>query len=280
MEGLLILEKGEKVLFYQAEPLDFDGKYERRHYFHPLWAPDGSVLTEDFPIDHLHHRGVFWAWHQVWIYGLRIGDPWELVDFEQEVTDMEFSSRKDGSGVLSTQVNWMSENWKKSGLKVPYMKESTTVIIYPKKKNFRRIDFEINLLALEKELFIGGSEDEKGYSGFSVRSVLPDDVKFLGPAGEVEPEVTAVESPGFIHISGSLGKNGNKAGIVILDHPKNPGYPQPWILRRKNSMQNAAFPGNVTIPVSTSSPLVLKYTLIVYSGKLSNSRIKRFLNTL
>jgi hypothetical protein len=60
-------EKGEKVFFYQSEPKNHKGKYERLHYIHPLWAPDGAALTEDFPADHLHHRGVFWAWHQVWI---------------------------------------------------------------------------------------------------------------------------------------------------------------------------------------------------------------------
>jgi hypothetical protein len=109
-------------------------------------------------------------------------------------------------------------------------------------QNYRRIDFEISLLALEEGLSIGGSEDEKGYSGFSVRMVLPDDVTFTGPDGKVKPENTAVQSPGYVNISGSMGKNGKKAGIVMVDHPSNPGYPQPWILRAKNSMQNAAFP--------------------------------------
>jgi hypothetical protein len=75
-----------------------------------------------------------------------------------------------------------------------------------------------------------------------------------------------------------MGKGGKKAGIVIADHPDNPGYPQPWILRVKNSMQNAAFPGSGTVPVSTTEPLVLKYSLLVYSGKLNDRRIRRMLN--
>jgi hypothetical protein len=61
-----------------------------------------------------------------------------------------------------------------------------------------------------------------------------------------------------------MGKNGKQAGIVIADHPDNPGYPQPWILRAKNSMQNAAFPGSGTVPVLTTEPLVLKYTPGLY----------------
>lgn len=276
-EGILILGDGEKVFFYQMEPKSFEGKCERRHYIHPLWGPDGVVLTEDFPADHLHHRGIFWAWHQVWIGDMQIGDPWELIDFEQNVKEIEFRSRQDGTGLLCIKVNWLSDQWKMIGEKVPYLEENTTIIIHPKEKNYRRLDFEISLLALESDLFIGGSDDEKGYSGFSVRMVLPDDVKFIGAEGVVEPEVTAVESPGYINISGNMGKEGKKAGIVIVDHPKNPGYPQSWILRKKNSMQNAVFPGNSIIPVSSFSPLGLKYTLLVYKGKMSNRKISRSL---
>jgi hypothetical protein len=93
----------------------------------------------------------------------------------------------------------------------------------------------------------------------------------------VEPQNEAVASPGYINISGSFGKNNSAAGVVIADHKTNPGYPQPWILRKKSSMQNAAFPGNTTIPVSTTDPLVLNYSLIIYSGKLNNSKIQKLI---
>ncbi|HKL30919.1 MAG TPA: PmoA family protein [Tangfeifania sp.] len=276
--GLLFLEDGEKVLFYQSEPKSIDGKYERTNYIHPLWGIDGAVLTEDFPADHLHHRGIFWAWHQVWINGKRIGDPWELKNFDLDVSEIEFFMKSNGTGVLKTEVKWKSDQWIKLGKKAPYLQENTKITIHPENRNFRRIDFEISLLSLEEELKIGGSEDEKGYSGFSVRLKLPDDVEFTGSEGEVEPQTTAVESKGFINISGSMAVGGKKSGVVIVDHPENPGYPQPWILRAKNSMQNAAWPGNKTIPVSTTGPLVLKYSLIVYSGRMNERKICRIMD--
>ncbi len=273
--GLLFKENNENVLFYQIEPKNMEGKFERCNYIHPLWGIDGTVLTEDFPVDHFHHRGIFWAWHQIWIDGQRIGDGWEIKDFEQKVNDVEFVSQKDGSAVLKTGVVWQSEKWKKQGQKVPYLKEKTTICIHPKSGSYRKIDFEIELLALEENLSIGGSEDEKGYSGFSIRMILPDNVKFTGPGGEIKPENTAVQSKGYVKISGAVGKDGAEGGVVMVDHPENPGYPQPWILRKKNSMQNTAFPGNSTVPVSTAKPLTLKYSLLVYSGKLNDSKIKK-----
>ena len=272
-EGLLITEKGKKVLFYQVKPRSQDGKFERCNYIHPLWGIDGFILTEDFPADHLHHRGIFWAWHQVWIGGKRIGDPWEIKDFSQEVVNTEFSNQKGGSGLLTTEVVWKSPLWTKDGVQKPYLKENSEIRIHPAKGNSRRIDFTINLLALENNLTIGGSQDVKGYSGFSVRVKLPEDVVFSGKDGIVKPQNEAVASPGFINFSGSMTGGGKKAGVCIVDHPENPGYPQKWILRAKNSMQNAAWPGNTTVPVPTDKPLQLKYSLIVYLGEFPDKMV-------
>lgn len=275
--GILFTEKNQQVLLYQVQPKDRKGKYSRCHYIHPLWANDGSVLTEDFPQDHLHHRGIFWAWHQIWIGDQRIGDPWEIKDFNQEVNEVEFIAQSNGSGILQTEVDWSSPIWKKDDRNPPYMKEKTKITIHPSKGNYRKIDFEISLLALAEGLTMGGSEDDKGYSGFSVRMKCPKDISFNGPTGRVEAQRTAVESPGFVNVSGSVLKNEKQGGIVMVDHPDNPGYPQSWILREKRSMQNAAYPGRNTVKISTSSPLVLKYSLIVYSGKLNNKKIQRLI---
>lgn len=275
--GFLFTENSENVLFYQMEPKNHEGKYQRCNYIHPLWGIDGTVLTEDFPADHLHHRGIFWAWHQILIGDQSIGDAWEIKDFEQIVTEIEFTADKSGDAILKTGVDWKSPRWKKNGKIIPYLKENTKITIHPKSGNYRKIDFEIKLLALADNLKIGGSADEKGYSGFSVRLKLSENVVFKGPEGEITPENTAVKSQGYVNVSNLTGKNNKSAGVVITDNHKNPGYPQQWILRNKNSMQNAAYPGNILIPVSTQNPVILKYSLIIYSGKMSDKKIQKIL---
>jgi len=275
--GFLFTENNENVLFYQKEPKNIDGKYQRCNYIHPLWGIDGTVLTEDFPADHLHHRGIFWAWHQVWIGDKRIGDPWEIKDFVQQVTDIEYAAKAGGAAELKTEVEWKSPLWKINGEIVPYLKENAKITIHPKSGNYRKIDFEIHLLALAENLTLGGSQDEKGYSGFSVRMVLPENVTFLGPEGEITPENTAVKSTGYVNVSGSVGKNESSGGIVIFDNHENPGYPQAWILRKRNSMQNAAYPGNTLVSVSIQKPMILKYSLLVYSGKMSDKNIQKII---
>jgi hypothetical protein len=277
-DGIKIVDGSSNVLFYQMSPLNKDGAYERCNYIHPLWGLNGKILTEDFPADHLHHRGIFWAWHQVWIGDKRIGDPWEIKDFDQEITEIEFVKDPDETVWLKSEVLWLSDKWKVNGIKKPYIQENVAIHIHKSNLKYRRIDFEISLLALEENLRIGGSDDEKGYGGFSVRMILPDDVQFSGKNGSIKPQETAVESQGFVNISGSLGKGNSKAGIVILDNKENPGYPQNLILREKNSMQNIAWPGAEPVALSTTEPLVLKYSLIVYSGKMNAKKIAKLID--
>ncbi|MBN2637123.1 MAG: PmoA family protein [Prolixibacteraceae bacterium] len=273
--GLLFTENNQRIFLYQLDTKNLQGKYERCNYVHPLWGLDGSVLTEDFPEDHLHHRGIFWAWHQIRINGQQISDGWELKNFSQKVAEVEYTRSKSGASVLKTEVYWKSDLWKKDGDEVPYLRENTTITIYPLIDNYRKIEFEIQLLALEENLEIGGSEDDKGYSGFSVRMVLPDGINFSGVNGKLQSQIVPVQSAGYVNIYGKILTDEKNGGIVVVDHPENNGYPQPWILRSKSSMQNAVFPGNRMFPVSTKDRLVLRYSLLVYSGRLGNRKIKK-----
>jgi hypothetical protein len=43
-------------------------------------------------------------------------------------------------------------------------------------------------------------------------------------------------------------------------------------------MQNPAYPGRHAVPVSTTEPLVLKYSLLVYSGELGDEKIHKIIN--
>lgn len=272
-EGFLFLENGKEVIFYQAKQKSKEGAFSRLNYFHPLWSPDGQVITEDFPPDHLHHRGIFWAWHQVLMDGNSAGDLWDLKEISQEITEVEFVALPSGAGLFQTEVLWSTHSNEVSpGI---FMQENLKLTIHPKMKNYRRLDFEISLRALRKGVMLGGSSDEKGYGGFSVRMKLPPGVVFEGPHGIVETQVTQVHSPEWVNISGNSFPGYRRFGIVMLDHPENPGFPHSWILRREASMQNVVFPGRTAMDIPNDRPVVLKYSLLVYNGKLRKRTISR-----
>jgi len=61
-----VTDDGSPVLNYRSDPVaapaGVDPKYERQDYIHPLHGPSGEVLTDDFPKNHPHHRGLWWSW--------------------------------------------------------------------------------------------------------------------------------------------------------------------------------------------------------------------------
>ena len=270
--GFLFLDGTDSIFFYQKSPKDQGGKFSRCNYIHPLYGSDGTRLTEDFPADHLHHRGVFWAWHQILINNEAISDGWELKNLEQKVSSFEFKLLK-GIGVINTTVDWKSPLWKDG--KTPYLQEKTTISMYPKTGNYRRIDFEIHLNALTDRLQSGGSADEKGYGGFSVRLKLPEDITFQGEKGLIEPVTNAVEAGNFMNIYGSFLKNAKEGGVAIWSNPENPPPSANWIIRKSDSMQNAAFPGRIPVDIPFGEPLILKYSLLVYQGEMSTKQIQK-----
>lgn len=272
--GFLFIEGKDSVCFYQKNMKEQEGEYGRCNYIHPLYGLDNTRLTEDFPADHLHHRGVFWAWHQILINHQQVADGWELKNFRQKVIDLEFRQLK-GIGYLNTTVDWSSPLWQ-NGEK-PYLQEKTSITMYPKNGNYRRIDFEIKLKALTDRLLIGGSDDEKGYGGFSVRLKLPVDVGFSGEKGSIVPTNTAVESGNFLKIDGSFLKSENKGGMVLAGNPQNPAPSNSWILRKAASMQNIAYPGRQPVSIPFDEPLVLKYSLLIFTGDMNLKQIKKAL---
>ena len=275
-EGFIITEAEEKVMSYQRRHKSINGKFLRANYIHPLYGLDGQILTEDFPTDHPHHRGIFWAWHQVWLGDKKLGDSWATQDFFWDVYDAKILDIDSKSRALQVHVLWKSPLWTDAdGNKKAFVKETTTIRVHRAQNDIRKIDFEIKLLALEDDMRLGGSEDVKGYGGFSTRIPLPDGLSFTGTGGPVEPTNLSVEAGPWLDFSGDFGNDGNTSGLTILCHNSSPGYPQRWILRRKGSAQNPVYPGRHPVVMTRNKPVILRYRLMIHRGKLNREELDK-----
>lgn len=275
------IESKDSILNYQIAEKSLNGTYKRSNYIHPLYTLDGQILTEDFPEDHPHHRGIFWAWHQLYIGEKRMGDGWEIDHFSWDVNSVKELKQLDNSKAIQAEVFWKSSQWlDANGNEKPVVKEMTTIKVYPKEKNYRLIDIEISILALEEAMRIGGSEDTKGYGGFSPRIKLPNDVVFTSSEGQVTPTNLPVKAGSWMDISGALGKDGKQAGLTILCHPNNPEPSNQWILRAKRSMQNTVYPypGAKPVPLSKTVPTTLRYRIIIHEGESTSTDIEAIYN--
>ena len=52
------------------------------------------MMTEEFPPDHPYHRGIFWAWHQLYVGNQSLGDGWVNESISQEVVKAENENSK------------------------------------------------------------------------------------------------------------------------------------------------------------------------------------------
>ena len=144
--------------------------------------------------------------------------------------------------------------------------ERVSITAHPSAEGTQQIDFSIVIRPALDEVSIGGSNDDKGYGGFSTRLVMPKDLKFFSRSGSVKPIRTSIDEGGWISLTGTFGHESHqgKNGITILVHPESAGYPQRWILRQSGSMQNPVFPGRELYDLSDNGPFRLMYRLVLH----------------
>nr|MBX2842244.1 PmoA family protein [Flammeovirgaceae bacterium] len=207
----------------------------------------------DFPEDHLHHRGIFWTWHQLFIDTTQVADPWLCSGIKWEIDSIErlVSAKK---AILKIRINW-EVNYNN----MPYqiIREETEITYFPTENGYKLL-FRIELNPLGNNIKLGGSDDEKGYGGFSFRMKLNDSTSFHTNDGSIEPKNLAMELGNWVEVQNIENHN---IKVENLSDSKIPF--KGWILRKKKSMQNAAIPGRKLLDLEKGNPLVLEHSLEV-----------------
>ena len=270
--GMECRDGDQKVMFYRRAPRSLDnGVHVAANYFHPLYGLDGEVLTQDFPKDHPHHHGIFWAWHQLLVGKIRAGDPWVNKDFLPVVREVVVAESGPVFATLSTRVEWTSKHIVDgNGQQRPIVEERGRFRVFHSVGGVRHIDFRIRLSALLDKVKLGGSENVKGYSGFTVRVKPPREMAIHDRRGLLKQDAVGSQSP-WADISGRFGDDEAVSGLSILCDKRLPEFPPKWLLRFYG-MQNVAYPGREAVPLPRNRPLVLRHRLVVHKGDRSAAR--------
>lgn len=80
----ITLKSGDKNIlqYYHAVcpvPEGVNPLFQRSGFIHPVWSPEGNILTRIQPPDHYHHYGIWNPWTKVHIEGKEV-DFWNLGD--------------------------------------------------------------------------------------------------------------------------------------------------------------------------------------------------------
>ncbi len=265
-QGVMLSEAGEPVFFYQKEPKSSDGRFICNNYIHPLYSIDGDTLTEEFPASHPHQRGIFWGWHQVYINDQSVGNSWAMNNITHEVSGIQ-AGTENNTARLDVDVMWRSAIWQNGE---PFIHEQTSILVHQKVDNLRIIDFRISLTALVPGVNIGGSNNEAGYGGFSMRIKTPEDLVFTSVYGRQAPDRPRTKPSSWMDFSGTFGPESRSSSLTLLCHPSTINYPSTWLLNQRSSMQNPVFPGRHRTHLPPGIPVNLQYRLIVHNSDIND----------
>jgi hypothetical protein len=252
-------ESGKPALVYNYGPQLKPSAPENRRrccYIFPLNTPAGVSMLDDFPSDHWHHRGLFWAWPVVETEGKKY-------DLWMNMTVKDHSAKPPIVVSSAKQARMETENfWQIEGRDI--VREDVRVTAFPTQANARELQVELTWLALKTPVTLRGSQEPgKSYGGFSARfaarenTVLRTDGETLSKDEDLTPRKWA-------ELEGVYG--GRRATLRITPDPAGIGFPYQWCLRNYG-FAGASFPGRTaavdSYTLEPGKPLTMKFRVRV-----------------
>jgi hypothetical protein len=271
--GSLLISEGTKpVLVYHYAKVDpprqVGENYARSCYIHPLYGLDGEVLTQDFPADHLHHRGVFWSWPEC-RSGDRQMDVWTLPDAHQIHQDWVKREATADKAEVGVKNIWTFDE----APDLPVVEEQVSFTVNKASDTARAIDFVMTFKNVSQEDFTFLGAKDKGYGGFCYR---PDAAfkpfKFTTAKGEVDKDQLLFETA-WADVSFATRPDGPKVGLAIFQNPSNPGYPSRGWMMRHYAFLGASWPHVTPHVLKPGESFTLKYRLYIHKGSAADARL-------
>ena len=254
--SLEISEGGKPVLVYNHGMILREGvseQFRRSSYIHPVYAPDGTVLTEDFPKDHPHHRGICWSWPIVRFEGASY-DVWAVQGMHQRFVRWKARRVSAETAVLAVENGWFVGERKA-------VKETVELTVHRSAGKRRSFEVKLILEAVDSPVELSGREI-KGYGGFGMRFAPRSETILRTGAGVEAKDSDMVKHP-WAELEGVF--EGRRAGARVEDGNDNPAFPNGWCLRHYGYVA-VNYPGLQTQTLAPGKPLVLTYRVTVFSA--------------
>lgn len=235
----------------------------RSSYVHPLYGMDGEVLTDDFPKDHYHHRGLFWAWPHVKTGGKEY-DNWSLKGAEQRFERWLNRKAQRGSAILAVENGWYAGERK-------LMNEQVTLRVHPAETDSRSIDVELVLTPVNEPVTLAGAEG-KSYGGLTLRFGPRTDTVITTPLGNGKDDLPMTHLP-WADLTARFDGAAQPGGAAIFVPKTHPDFPPMWLTRHYGVLC-LGWPGVEAQTFQSGKPIKLEYRVWVHRGPADAPRLK------
>ncbi len=272
-DGLSLSEGGRPVFVYRHKEQLAAGvpeKYRRATYIHPLFDLRGNVISDDFPKDHLHHRGLSWTWAHVGVGGA-VHDLWAGEGVRQVFE--KWLARETGPVCATIGVKnawWTAPTRSGATGQRKIVDEWVWIRAFPANEYGRAIDVLLTLKALEP-IDLSGRK-EKGYSGFGLRYGPRQTTIITTPQGKEAADSDLKPLP-WADETGNFGGSAGLSGAAIFQHSSNPRFPGGWCLRHYGFI-GVSWPGVEVIHLEPGKTLTLRFRVWVHEGDAKEGKVQ------
>ncbi len=242
-----------------------DGRRSRACYVHPLWGLNGEVLTDDFPKDHYHHHGVFWAWPHVEIGSEKL-DLWMYKTIAPKF--VRWLGRDTGplAAVLGVENGWFVGDRK-------VMIERVWIEAARATPTARALDLDFTWIPVDRPITLRGAEG-KSYGGLTVRFAVKNekDSTITVPAGAAAKDLPDTPLP-WADLTCKFAGEKQPSGAAIFIPRDHPNYPPTWLTRHYGAMC-VGWPGVNGKTFEPGQPIHLHYRLWIHPGAVDVAALK------
>ena len=262
-KSLELTEKGAPVFSFNYGTMLKEGTAPDRArccYLSPVYAPNGVVVTDDFPKDHPHHRGISWMWPIVIVDG-KTYDLWTIKGILDHFEKWERKKAGKNMAELAFQDAWFVGERR-------VVQENVEIVAHSLVDGRRDIDITVTLHSVGgAEVSIGGTHDhDKGYGGgLEIRFAPRTDTKIRTAATYDSPDTDRVPAA-WAELTGNF--DGKIATTRVTEDPSNPGAPNGWCLRHYGFV-GAEYPGLELRRLDDKIPLTMKFRVSLSGGSVS-----------
>lgn len=272
---LHLLDSPHQILSYHTQPSQppagIASHYSRSGHIHPLMVPFDRPITAEYPIDHPHQNGVFFAWvnttfdkHEVdfWNLGKQLGSVRNkrLIALQAGPLYAGFTAELEHVDLTTGGAVVLNETWNVMAFS---MKDGD-------QRDYYLVDFESQQkAATDRPLTI----NEYHYGGFGWRGstdwllnrkdVNQQGCEFLTSEGLDRLKGNHTR-PDWVAVTGLI--QGEPCTIAIFGHPSNFRHPQPVRLHPNKPYFCFAPCVIGEFEISEKKPLTSKYRVVTHTG--------------
>ncbi len=273
--GVELRHAGRKILRYASAPVPppdgVDPVFTRSGYVHPIWTPSGKIVTNDYPSNHLHHHGLWWAWTSSMFEG-RKSNFWESKEKQGRIECLKIEETWSGPafGGFRARHRFVNLNAPEGAKQALDEIWELRVWATPEGEGFLFDLVSTQTCATKEPLVIKqyryggvgfrGSKDWEGKTG----------CEFLTSEGRTRADGHTTRAR-WCAMTGSV--DGAPATVGFLNHPSNFRYPQPMRIHDTEPFFNWAVPQAGDFSIEPGTPYVSRYRFQISDGAPAAARL-------